>query len=252
MSTNAEPPTRPVMDVLLTAAESMALEFGAQNAGERIRTTQRMFPDGLITSTSGGVQAAVMLHLLAEHAPEVPVVFVDTGYHFPETYTYLEELRERLPALRLETYSPGMTSARLEAVHGRLWEGDEADLDRYGVITKVEPMNRALTDFGAWVWLSGLRRQQSSERAERPFAEVQGDTLKIYPILDWSDQEVEAYLAQHDLPRHPLAERGYASVGDWHSSAPLTDGMTAEESRFGGARRECGLHLDSTVDDYRI
>lgn len=224
-------------------------EFPALGADERLALTADAFPGRVVTSTSGGAQAAVMLDLLERTTPEIPVVFVDTGYHFAETYTYLEQLRERFPQLEIAAYAPSITAARLEAVHGRLWEDD---LDRYAVMTKVEPMNRALTDFGADVWLSGLRRSQSADRAHRPFAERQGDTIKAYPILDWSDEQVEVYMTENDLPRHPLTAVGYVSIGDWHSSAPLEDGMRPEDTRFGGARRECGLHLESSVDDYRI
>ena len=231
------------------SAEQLNRVFPGRDAPARLAAAVAAFPGQVVTSTSGGAQAAVMLDLLARTTPAVPVIFVDTGYHFAETYTYLEELRERFPELDIMAYAPSITAARLEAVHGRLWEDD---LDRYGVLTKVEPMNRALTDFGARVWLSGLRRSQSADRAHRPFAEAQGQTIKAYPILDWSDEQVESHMADNDLPRHPLTAQGYVSIGDWHSSAPLEDGQQPEDTRFGGSRRECGLHLESSVDDYRI
>jgi phosphoadenosine phosphosulfate reductase len=220
-------------------------------AGERIAEIGRRFGERAIATTSAGAQAPVMLHLIARHAPHIPVVFIDTGFHFPETYVYLEQLREAIGAT-IEVYAPSITAARLEALHGRLWEGDEAALERYGVLTKVEPMDRALRDHRAVAWISGLRRAHSRERAKRDLVDRQGDTLKLYPILDWSDDEVAGYMLAHDLPVHPLLEKGYVTIGDWHSTRPLEDGMTPEQTRFNGIKRECGLHLDSQVSDYRI
>jgi phosphoadenosine phosphosulfate reductase len=205
----------------------------------------------LVATTSFGLQAAVMLHLLHQHAPGVPVVFLDTGYLFPETYRYAEELAARW-SLDLRVYQPTMTAARQEALYGRLWEQGEAGLERYAVLNKVEPMNRALRDLGADVWLSGVRRSQSITRSARPLAERQGKTLKVYPILDWPDARVAAYLHDHGLPRHPLEARGYETMGDWHSTLPRSEGETREATRFHGQKYECGLHLESGVQDFQI
>ncbi len=221
------------------------------DAGERIAEIGRRFGSRAIATTSAGAQAPVMLHLIARHAPETPVVFIDTGFHFPETYQYLETLREAIE-IDIGIYAPTLTAARLEALHGRLWEGDEAAIEHYGVLTKVEPMDRALRDHEAVAWISGLRRAHSRERAERELVDRQADTLKLYPILDWTDEDVTGYMMAHDLPVHPLLEKGYVSIGDWHSTRPLEDGMSAEETRFNGLKRECGLHIDSQVSDYRI
>ena len=229
----------------------LAISLEALDAGERIAEIGRRFGGRAIATTSAGAQAAVMLHLIARNAPHIPVIFIDTGFHFPETYRYLESLRERIAA-EIRVYAPELTAARLEALHGRLWEGDEAALERYGLLTKVEPMDRALRDHGAVAWISGLRHAHSRERAGRALAERQGETLKLYPIIDWSDEQVAAYMEAHDLPAHPLLERGYVSIGDWHSTRPLEEGMSAEETRFAGIKRECGLHLDSQVGEYRI
>ncbi len=92
------------------------------------------------------------------------------------------------------------------------------------MLTKIEPLNRALRESGADVWLSGLRRSQSQTRADRPLVERQKKTLKAYPILDWADAQVELYFHQHDLPRHPLAAKGYVTMGDWHSTRPAEGG----------------------------
>lgn len=203
-----------------------------------------------MATTSFGIQAAVMLHLIAENAPSIPIVFIDTGFLFPETYQYAEELTRRFD-LNIKTYQPQISAARMQALYGNLWEGDKEQQDKYGLITKVEPMNRALKELGADVWLSGLRRAQSSTRAERPFVEQQKKTVKAYPILDWADAQVDLYFNLHDLPRHPLMEKGYTTMGDWHSTLPTLDG-DSQSSRFGGRKYECGLHLDSGASDFQI
>jgi phosphoadenosine phosphosulfate reductase len=221
------------------------------SAAERIRAVAQDHGDALVATTSFGAQSAVMLHLLKENAPEVPIVFIDTGYLFKETYQFAEQLIKTWD-LNLRVYQPQYSAARLEALYGRLWEQGEKGLEKYGLMTKVEPLNRALRDLDASIWLSGLRRSQSQSRVERPFAEQQKATLKLYPILDWSDAEVNAYMEAHALPLHPLVSQGYVSIGDWHSTKPLEEGMSAEETRFQGVKRECGLHLPSDVQDFQI
>ncbi len=226
-------------------------EVAGLRAGDRIRVLYERLGDHLVATTSFGLQSAVMLHLIHEHAPRIPVVFIDTGFLFPETYRYAEELISRFRNLDLRVYQPTVSAARMQALWGNLWEGSREDQDRYAMLTKIEPMNRALKETGADVWLSGLRRSQSKTRVDRPFVERQKKTLKAYPILDWADAQVDLYYHQHDLPKHPLASQGYVTMGDWHSTRPLEDG-NAESTRFNGQKYECGLHLDSGTSDFQI
>ena len=211
------------------------------SAAERTAWAVETFGEKLILSSSFGIQAAVSLHLATEVAPNIPVVFIDTGYHFPETYRFVDQLAERLK-LNLQVYRAPLTPAWFEARHGKLWEQGVEGIVQYNEIMKVEPMRRALAELGAWAWLAGLRRQQASSRESREFVGTQDGRLKVHPILDWTDRDVHRYLAAHDLPYHPLREEGYVSIGDTHSTRKLTDGMTEEETRFGGLKRECGLH----------
>lgn len=226
-------------------------ELASLDAGGRLASLAEKFGERLVASTSFGLQAAVMLDLLHRHAPKVPVIFIDTGYLFSATYRYAATLEEQLD-LDIRIYQPKMTAARFEALHGKLWEEGPDEMERYAVSHKIEPMNRALEDLGAAAWMSGVRRSQSSTRSERPFAERQKRITKLYPILDWSDQQVESYLRERDLPRHPLAEAGFVTMGDWHSTRPVAEGESAEETRFGGQKYECGLHLESGVQDFQI
>jgi phosphoadenosine phosphosulfate reductase len=142
-----------------------------------------------------------------------------------------------------------MTAAHQESLHGKLWEKDPKE---YARLNKIEPMNRALKEIGADIWLSGLRRSQSATRVDRPLAEQQGRTMKAYPILDWADAQVSAYFHTHHLPPHPLAEKGYLTMGDWHSTRKPAVGESAESTRFNGEKYECGLHEESGQIDFQI
>jgi phosphoadenosine phosphosulfate reductase len=221
------------------------------SAEERARWALEVFAGRVVLTTSFGIQSAVMLHLVTRLAPEIPIVFVDTGYLFPETYRFADELTRRLN-LNLRVYAPALSAARQEALYGRLWEQGEDGLEKYNFINKVEPMNRAMQELGATAWLTGLRRAQSSTRGHLDVVRLQKRTYKIHPILDWSERDIYEYLTAHELPYHPLWEKGYVSVGDVHSSAPLALGMTPEETRFHGVKRECGLHEPNQRADFQI
>jgi phosphoadenosine phosphosulfate reductase len=235
----------------LTEADRLSADLARLKAGERLELLHERYGSRLVASTSFGLQAAVMLKLIADHAPGIPVVFIDTGYHFPETYRYADELAKRFGS-DLRVYQPTHSAARMEALWGPLWDQGKEGMDRYAMLTKIEPMDRALRELGADVWISGVRRSHSSTRIERPFAEQQKRTLKVYPILDWPDAQISAYMHDHGLPPHPLAEQGYVTMGDWHSTRPAVDGLDAEATRFNGEKYECGLHLDSGNSDFQI
>lgn len=239
------------MSATITEAEEIAKTLESQKAGERISWLYGTYGDRVVASSSFGLQAAVMLHLISTHAPKIPVIFVDTGYLFPESYRYINELSEMLD-VDLRCYIPRYTVAHQEALWGELWAGDKEEQQKYATINKVEPMNRALQEIGADIWLSGLRRSQSSTRANRALAEQQSATLKVYPILDWADAQVSSYFYDNKLPNHPLEREGYLTMGDWHSTRKPVAGEDAESTRFGGQKYECGLHEQSGENDFQI
>ncbi len=209
-----------------------------------IEAAVRRHGEGLVLSTSFGIHSAAMLHLATQVAPDLPVVWVDTGYLPEETYRFANELEERLQ-LNLHVATAELTPARMEALHGKLWEaGDVESLDLYDKIRKVEPMRSALDELGSTGWIAGLRAQQTDYRSTlQPIGEQWGRE-KFLPILDWSTRDVHGYLRQHDLPTHPLFEKGYATVGDWHTSRAVIEGDSSErDSRFLGLKQECGLHI---------
>ena len=223
------------------------------SAEERVRWAADTFGERLVLTTSFGIQSAVMLHLVTRIVPDIPVIFIDTGYLFPETYRFAAELTEKLK-LNLKTYAPAMTAAQMEALHGQLWESEakSASREKYKRITKREPMNRAVRELHAAAWLSGTRRDQSSTREAKPVVERQNKITKIYPILDWNSRRIHRYLTEHGLPYHPLFEQGYVTVGDTHSTKKLEPGMTEEDARGGADKRECGLHETGGAGDFEI
>ncbi len=202
------------------------------------------FGDGLVMSTSFGIHSAVMLHLVTQVCPNIPVIWTDTGYLYKETYQFAEQLTERLK-LNLKIYQSSMSPARMEAKYGNLWERDDVEaLNLYDRIRKVEPMQQALKGLKATAWIAGLRRQQTDHRQTLSTVNRQGEYYKILPILHWTSRDVDNYLQAHNLPYHPLFERGYVTVGDWHSSRPLMVGdLNERDTRFKGLKQECGLHL---------
>jgi len=225
-------------------------ELAGLDARELIAWAARTFGDGLVMSTSFGIQSAVTLHLATSVVPELPVIWVDTGYLPVETYRFAEELRRRLD-LNLHVVQSPLSPARMEALYGRLWESpDPADLDRYDRIRKVEPMQRALGELDATAWISGVRAEQTAHRAGLRRVDRQGPRFKLSPLLHWTRRELHAYLKAHALPYHPLFHEGYATVGDVHSSRPLQAGDAHErDTRFGGRKQECGLHLSDQEAD---
>ena len=239
------------MNTLSEADNRQKLVQESATAQERVNWAADLFGDDLIMTTSFGAQSAAMLHLVTSVLPDIPVVFIDTGYLFPETYRFAAELTERLE-LNLKKYRSPISAAEQEALHGRLWEQGADGLKTYNFMNKVEPMDRAIKELGARAWLAGLRRSQGESRASRRVVESQNKMTKIYPILDWDDRELHQYLEANGLPYHPLWELGYVSIGDWHSTSKLEPGMSEADTRFGGVKRECGLHEPSGDVDFQI
>lgn len=215
--------------------------LGTLNAHERVAWALATHAGGHALSSSFGAQAAVSLHLVTRQQPDVPVILVDTGYLFPETHRFIDELTERL-ALNLKVFRPRPQDAWDAARVATLAEQGVDGIGRYNQVHKVEPMQRALRELGVRSWMAGLRRSQSSSRSDVGFVELRDGRWKLHPIADWTDRDVWNYLQQHDLPYHPLWHEGYVSIGDTHSTRRLEAGMREEDTRFFGLKRECGLH----------
>jgi phosphoadenosine phosphosulfate reductase len=234
---------------LVTAAEdaSALAELNrwleGRNAHQRLAWAFDTLPGEHVLSSSFGAQSAALLHLATRAQPELPVVLIDTGYLFPETYRFVDTLTDTL-SLNLKVYRPQIGVAWMEARHGKLWENGVDGITEYNQLRKVEPMRRALNELGARTWIAGLRRVQAESRKQANVLELKDGRWKLHPIIDWSDRDIWQYLKQHGLPYHPLWDQGYVSIGDVHTTRALSDGLRAEDTRFFGLKRECGLHFD--------
>lgn len=208
---------------------------------QRIEWAVDNLPAQFVLSSSFGIQAALTLHMVTQVLPEIPVILTDTGYLFPETYQFIEQLTDRLQ-LNLQVYRAKQTPAWQEAIYGQLWTQGLEGIERYNQLNKVEPMERALNELQAQSWFAGLRREQSGSRANLPVLGIGKGIFKILPVIDWNNKQVYEYLTKHNLPYHPLWEQGYLSVGDVHTTRKWEEGMNEEDTRFFGMKRECGLH----------
>ncbi|OEU25922.1 phosphoadenosine phosphosulfate reductase [Yersinia ruckeri] len=211
------------------------------SAQSRVQWALENLPGEFVLSSSFGIQAAVCLHLVTRQRPDIPVILTDTGYLFPETYQFIDDLTEKLH-LNLQVFRAAHSPAWQEARYGKLWEQGVEGIERYNELNKVEPMSRALETLGAQTWFAGLRREQSGSRANLPVLAVQRGVFKVLPIIDWDNRQVYQYLTEHGLHYHPLWDQGYLSVGDTHTTRKWEPGMSEEETRFFGLKRECGLH----------
>ena len=230
-----------------TALASTNQMLASMSAQARISWALEHLQGEFAVSSSFGIQAALMLHLITEQRPDMPVILTDTGYLFPETYQFIDALSKRL-SLNLKVYRAEQSPAWQEARYGQLWQQGVSGIERYNLLNKVAPMRRALDELQVGTWFSGLRREQAQSREKLPVLAIQQGVFKFLPVIDWTNKDVHYYLKDHDLPYHPLWEAGYVSVGDVHTTKRWEAGMSEEETRFFGLKRECGLHDDDVND----
>ena len=173
------------------------------------------------------------------------VIWIDTGYLPKETYQYAEQLTTLLE-LDLVVAQSTISPARMESLYGRLWEtGVKKDLEKYHQIRKVEPLEQTLTNLNIHCWASGVRKGQTQNRQSMSPLDCIRDRFTLRPLLNWSTKDIFYYMEKNNLPQHPLFEKGYSTVGDWHSSTPENSKSRGRSTRFGGLSEECGIHLDT-------
>ncbi len=198
---------------------------------------ESMLGDAAIVS-SFGAESAVLLHLIASIDPRVPVLFLETGKHFLETLSYRDMLKARLGLKDLRNITPDAEAIARKDETGLRWSYDP---DGCCEIRKVIPLKAALAPFDAQ--FTGRKAFQSSTRSALPRFEIEEGRLKVNPLADWDQARIAAYMAEHDLPVHPLVEQGYPSIG----CAPCTSRVQAGEDPRAGRWRgwekvECGIH----------
>ena len=195
----------------------------------------------LAVVSSFGAESAVLLHLIAQVDPKVPVLFLDTGKHFPETLAYRDLLVERL-GLNLVVLTPDPDDLAKKDETGLRWSYDP---DGCCEIRKVKPLEKALVNFDAS--FTGRKAFQAKTRANLPRFELDTSDgqgrLKINPLIDWSAEDIAAYFEAHDLPRHPLIAQGYPSIGCSPCTSQVAEGEDPRSGRWKGwDKTECGIH----------
>lgn len=208
---------------------------------------------GLYQTTAFGLSGLVTTDILASLGASVQLIFLDTLYHFQETYDLVRDVGERYPQLKIHIYKPDGCSTvdEFEKEHGtQLWEENEL---LYDYLVKVEPSDRAYRDLGVKAVFTGRRRSQGAARSDLPIVELTDDgILKINPLANWSFGDVQSYIKQHHVPFNSLLEKGYRSVGDWHSTQPVREGEDERAGRWKGkSKSECGIHVKGKYNVFR-
>lgn len=194
-------------------------------------------PNRLAVISAFGPASLVVLHYLHRLEANLPVIFIDTLHHFPETIEHVQRVKDHF-GLNLKIYRPASSRATFEARYGpRLWE---TDLDLYQHVSKVEPFRRATANLDGWI--TGRRREQSETRAQLPIFEV-GDRVKVNPLAGWSRGKMWNFILEQEIPYNPLHDRGYPSIGDQPLTTPVAPGEPERAGRWRGlGRTECGIH----------
>jgi len=217
------------------------------SAQDQLQWGHETFKERFVLTTSFGIQSAVLLHMTVrlKYINKPQVIWIDTGYLPKETYNYAEQLTQ-LFGLDLVVAQSSISPARMEALYGRLWEtGLKKDLEKYHQIRKVEPLEKTLSNLNIFCWASGVRKGQTKNRQSMSHMDYMRDRLTLRPLLNWTKKDIFYYMEKNNLPQHPLFEKGYSTVGDWHSSEAENSNSKGRSTRFGGLSEECGIHIDT-------
>ncbi|MGF1523470.1 MAG: phosphoadenosine phosphosulfate reductase [Leptolyngbyaceae cyanobacterium] len=220
-------------------------DFETATPQEILKWAIATFPTGLVQTSAFSLLVTIdMLYRELQPRPAVPVLFLDTLHHFPETLQTVDRAKARYD-LDLHIYSALGVDSREEfaARYGdELWL---RDVDRFHYLTKVEPLQRALKDLDVKAWVTGRRREQSAARQQMPILELDAqDRLKVNPLANWTRKDIWTYTYKHDVPYNPLHDQGYTSIGDEPLTTPIGMGEHERAGRWrGSAKTECGIHL---------
>lgn len=199
-----------------------------------------LFPGTITAVSSFGADSAVLLHMIAAAAPDMPVAFLDTGHHFEETIGYRDALVEDLGLTNLQVIHPNASQLALRDPCNDL---HKSDTDGCCAIRKVEPMARAVEPYDAW--FTGRKRFQATTRAALPVFEAVGHRIRVNPLAHQDADAVKAYALRHKLRENPLVAFGYLSIGCFPCTRPVQPGEDVRAGRWAGqAKTECGIHLD--------
>ena len=227
-------------DQIGATAAGLAARLGAELRDAHpltvLRAAYEHFGDRLTLVSSFGAESAVLLHLVSQVSPTIPVLFLDTGMLFGQTLDYRKNLAARFGLTHVRDLRPAFADLATQDPNSDLWR---TSIDGCCNIRKVLPLDRALGDFDAWI--TGRKRFHGGDRLSLPVVEEAEGKLKFNPLANWSKAELDAYIAEHDLPAHPLVAQGYASIGCWPCTKPSEDGRSGRWQ--GQEKTECGIHV---------
>ena len=225
-------------DARLSLAERLNLELRDAHPAAIIEAAADAFGDRLALVSSFGAESAVLLHLVAQVNPAIPVLFLDTGMLFAQTLDYRRSLADRLGLTQVRDLRPRFEDLALGDPNTNLWQ---SDTDACCHIRKVLPLDRALEGFDAW--LTGRKRFHGGDRLRLSVVEQAEHQIKFNPLANWGKAELDAYIAKHDLPAHPLVAAGFPSVGCWPCTQAVEEGADVRAGRWAGSQKtECGIH----------
>jgi len=230
--------------------------FETSDPAKIIAWAAAQYGDDLVMSSSFGAESAMLLHMASQVLPRIRVIMIDTGFLFPETWQHMEDLRRRLD-LNVWVYR-----TRNDPIAWLHHAGEEnpnwrKDVDACCAANKIEPMERAMKDLTPRTWLRGIRRNQSAARRNVEFVSWSSryNCFAISPLLNWTGREIFAYMKKHDLPYHPLYEKGYLSIGcnPLSCTRPVQAGDDARSGRWAEAGKvECGINLTNSLDSANL
>ncbi len=220
-------------------AAELSAQYEGKTPQEILRDAIRnQFLGDITLSSSFGADSAVLLHMVSEIAPDLPVLFLDTDRHFFQTLQYRDELAKRFGLTNVVNLKADAGEAANEDAKNTLWRTNP---DQCCDLRKVRPLNRLMEGYGAWI--SGRKRHQAKTRANLPIVEWDGKHFKVNPLAAWTQADLDAYFAAHDLPPHPLVEQGFPSIGCFTCTKPVEQGADARSGRWADSEKvECGIH----------
>ncbi|HVK42197.1 MAG TPA: phosphoadenylyl-sulfate reductase [Phenylobacterium sp.] len=197
------------------------------------------FGDKLAMVSSFGAESAVLLHMISKIKPDTPVLFLDTGMLFGQTLDYRKNLAAKLGLTEVRDLRPLYNDLAVADPDAKLWQ---TDTDACCNVRKVVPLDNALAEFDAWI--TGRKRFHGGDRLSLPVVEPADGQVKFNPLANWGKAELDAYMAEHDLPAHPLVAQGFPSIGCWPCTKPVEEGQDVRAGRWAGQdKTECGIHV---------
>jgi len=226
-------------DALTARARRLSMQFSASDASDILQhAIEKEFTNRIALVSSFGAESVVLLHLAAQIDKTIPIIFLDTEKHFAQTLSYRRKLARELGLENVRDIRPNADTVAEQDPDGDLWS---RDADACCTLRKVEPLTNVLSEFDSWI--TGRKQFHGGGRVNLPAFEASGAHIKVNPLIRWSQDDIEAYMTQHNLPSHPLVAQGYPSIGCWPCTHPAAPGDDMRAGRWrGAAKTECGIH----------